>query len=82
LAHLQIDTYSHIHYDSTQARGISVREAARLQSIPDGYKFLGSMKNSFQQIGNAVPPLLAKAIMDGLMKCIVTKQTKIFIQDM
>ena len=62
LAHLQFDTYSHIHYDSSQARGISVREAARLQSFPDGFRFMGSMCDAFRQIGNAVPPLLARAL--------------------
>lgn len=62
LAHLGKDGYSHIHYDSNQARTISVREAARLQSFPDGFIFSGTMNPAFRQIGNAVPPLLAKAI--------------------
>ena len=62
MAHLGKDGYSHIHYDSKQARTISVREAARLQSFPDGFKFSGTMNPAFKQIGNAVPPLLAKAI--------------------
>ena len=62
LAHLGKDGYSHIHYDSKQARTISVREAARLQSFPDGFKFAGTMNPAFRQIGNAVPPLMAKAI--------------------
>jgi len=62
LAHLGKDGYSHIHYDSDQARPISVREAARLQSFPDGFKFCGTMNPAFRQIGNAVPPLLAKQI--------------------
>jgi DNA (cytosine-5)-methyltransferase 1 len=57
VAHLQMDTYSHIHYDSDQARAITVREAARLQSFPDGFRFLGAMKEGYRQIGNAVPPL-------------------------
>jgi DNA (cytosine-5)-methyltransferase 1 len=61
-AHIGKDTYSHIHYDSLQARVISVREAARLQSFPDGFHFTGPMNNAFRQIGNAVPPLLAFAI--------------------
>jgi DNA (cytosine-5)-methyltransferase 1 len=62
MAHLGKDSYSHIHYDSEQARTISVREAARLQSFPDGFVFCGTMNPAFRQIGNAVPPLLAKAI--------------------
>lgn len=59
LAHLGKDSYTHIHYDSAQARTISVREAARLQSFPDGFVFSGTMNPAFRQIGNAVPPLLA-----------------------
>jgi DNA (cytosine-5)-methyltransferase 1 len=61
-AHMGKDTYSHIHYDSTQKRMVSVREAARLQSFPDGFRFAGEMNASFRQIGNAVPPLLAEAV--------------------
>jgi DNA (cytosine-5)-methyltransferase 1 len=68
MAHLGKDCYSHIHYDSMQARTISVREAARLQSFPDQFKFSGAMGASFRQIGNAVPPLLAQAIANELMK--------------
>jgi DNA (cytosine-5)-methyltransferase 1 len=62
MAHLGKDSYSHIHHDSKQARTISVREAARLQSFPDGFAFCGSMNSAFRQIGNAVPPLLAYAL--------------------
>ena len=62
MAHLGKDSYSHIHYDSDQARTISVREAARLQSFPDGFRFKSTMNPAFRQIGNAVPPLLACAI--------------------
>ena len=57
-AHIGKDTYSHIHYDGRQKRTISVREAARLQSFPDGFRFAGTMNSAFSQIGNAVPPLL------------------------
>lgn len=66
-AHLGKDTYSHIHYDGRQRRMISVREAARLQSFPDGFKFAGQMNASFRQIGNAVPPLLALAVARELL---------------
>lgn len=62
MAHLGKDSYSHIHYDNAQGRTISVREAARLQSFPDGFIFSGTMNPAFRQIGNAVPPLLAKAV--------------------
>lgn len=68
MAHLGKDGYSHIHYDSDQARTISVREAARLQSFPDGFKFCGTMNPAFRQIGNAVPPLMAKAMAVQIMK--------------
>ena len=62
MAHIGKDTYSHIHYDGTQERTISVREAARLQSFPDGFRFEGTMNPCFRQIGNAVPPLMAFAL--------------------
>ncbi len=62
MAHLGKDSYSHIHFDSQQARTISVREAARLQSFPDGFLLRGSMNPAFKQIGNAVPPLVSYAI--------------------
>jgi DNA (cytosine-5)-methyltransferase 1 len=61
------DTYSHIHYDSAQKRTVSVREAARLQSFPDGFIFAGEMNAAFRQIGNAVPPLLGLAVAKVLM---------------
>lgn len=61
-AHMGKDTYSHIHYDGQQCRTVSVREAARLQSFPDGFVFAGEMNAAFRQIGNAVPPLLGLAV--------------------
>lgn len=50
-----------------QDRGLSVREAARLQSFPDKFVFYGSLMHIQQQIGNAVPPLLAKAVFDRIL---------------
>lgn len=70
MAHLGKDSYSHIHFDSNQARTISVREAARLQSFPDGFKFVGTMNPAFKQIGNAVPPFLSFRIAEVMMKSI------------
>jgi DNA (cytosine-5)-methyltransferase 1 len=78
MAHLGKDGYSHIHYDSNQARTISVREAARLQSFPDGFQFCGTMNPAFRQIGNAVPPLIARAlaheIRSTLLRCTTSVQ--------
>jgi DNA (cytosine-5)-methyltransferase 1 len=56
-AHLSKDCYQHIH--PIQNRTISVREAARIQSFPDCFRFHGSMGDRYRQIGNAVPPLMA-----------------------
>jgi len=59
-AHFEKDVYTHIHPE--QARTISVREAARIQSFPDVFRFSGHMGDRFRQIGNAVPPLMAWGI--------------------
>lgn len=72
-AHMGKDTYSHIHWDSRQQRTISVREAARLQSFPDGFQFAGAMNAAFRQIGNAVPPLLARAVAEQLRRDLMGK---------
>src|SRR5262245_56099242 len=67
-AHLSKDAYSHIHHDDRQARAISIREAARLQSFPDAFTFVGNMGDCFRQVGNAVPPLLAWVIAGKILK--------------
>jgi DNA (cytosine-5)-methyltransferase 1 len=59
-AHLSRDCYTHIH--PTQARTISIREAARLQSFPDCFYFAGNMGDKFTLIGNAVAPIVAERI--------------------
>jgi len=62
IAHLKKDGHRYIHYDPTQARTITIREAARLQSFDDDFQFLGAQGDAYQMIGNAVPPKLAKSI--------------------
>ena len=62
IAHLYKDGNRFIHYDPEQQRTITVREAARLQSFPDDFEFVGSRGNAYQMIGNAVPPKLANVI--------------------
>jgi DNA (cytosine-5)-methyltransferase 1 len=59
-AHLKMDCHSHIH--PTQIRSITPREAARIQSFPDDYLFLGAYLKTYMQIGNAVPPVMARGI--------------------
>lgn len=61
-AHLYKDGLRHIHPDPKQARSITVREAARLQTFTDDFEFLGSMGAKYKMIGNAVPPKFAKKI--------------------
>lgn len=70
-AHIGKDSYSHIHFDSDQARGISLREAARIQSFPDAFNLAGSMNSQLKQIGNAVPPLLAYAVAQEVRRVLI-----------
>ncbi len=66
IAHLYKDGNRFIHYDSKQARTVTPREAACLQSFDRDFEFLGSRGNAYEMIGNAVPPKLAKALAESV----------------
>ncbi len=73
-AHLYKDGLRHIHPDPEQARSITVREAARLQTFDDDFEFLGSRGDQYKMIGNAVPPAFSKIIAETVVEVLTSRR--------